>query len=62
MDPHLIRIVALALIGACACLLAALPRTAHGAFARCELNSVTDRHEVPGYADRRTDIVRGDAR
>jgi hypothetical protein len=56
MDPQLVRIAALALLAALACALAALPRTAHG-----EIATGSDRHEIPTYADRRTDIVRDQA-
>ena len=61
MNPHLVRIAVLALAGASACALLAIPRAAHGQAARCEFSAANDRHEVPAFADRRTDIVRDEA-
>jgi hypothetical protein len=60
MNPEIIRIAALALVGAALGMLAMLPRLAQGE------PTVRDHQEVPPFARSRTDIVQhdrgGDAR
>jgi hypothetical protein len=51
MNRELIRLAVLALAGTALCLLATLPRVAHGEA------PAQDAHEVPPYARSRTDIV-----
>jgi hypothetical protein len=51
MTPELIRLATLALVGAALCVLATLPRLAHGG------EAAADAHEVPPFAKSRTDIV-----
>jgi hypothetical protein len=51
MNPEIIRLAALALIGAALGMLAMLPRVAQGE------PTVRDHHEVPPFARSRTDIV-----